>query len=214
MNESLLSSLLVLVMLLNFFVLGTSRIRAMIQAVALQGLVLGLSPLLVHEHIGPRIVLIALATMSLKAGAIPWMLTRAMRDLQINREVEPLVSLTRSLILGGVGTAMALAFARHLPLNPMHTGGLVVPASLSTVLTGFIVLTARRKAITQVTGYLVLENGIFIFGLLLIEALPLLVEMGVLLDLLVGVFVMGIIIHHINREFASVSTDWLSALKE
>lgn len=214
MNESLLSSLLVLVMLLNFFTLGTSRIRAMIQAVALQGLILGVLPLLVQEHLGTRIVLVALATMALKAGIIPFMLTRAMRDLQIDREVEPLVSLTRSLILGGVGTAMALSFARHLPLIPAHAGGLIVPASLSTVLTGFVVLTARRKAITQVTGYLVLENGIFIFGLLLIEALPLLVEMGVLLDLLVGVFVMGIIIHHINREFASVSTEWLSALKE
>ena len=68
--------------------------------------------------------------------------------------------------------------------------------------TGFLMLTTRRKAITQVLGYLVLENGIFMFGLLLLEAMPFLVEVGVLLDLFVGVFVMGIIIHHINREFA------------
>jgi hydrogenase-4 component E len=66
----------------------------------------------------------------------------------------------------------------------------------------------------QVLGYLVLENGIFTFGLLLLEAMPFLVEAGILLDLFTGVFVMGIIIHHINREFASVSTEYLAELKE
>ena len=81
-----------------------------------------------------------------------------------------------------------------------------MPASLATVLTGFLLLTTRSKAITQVIGYLVLENGIFIFGLLLLEAMPFLVEIGVLLDLFVGIFVMGIIINHINREFASLDT--------
>ena len=75
-------------------------------------------------------------------------------------------------------------------------------------------LTTRHKAIMQVLGYLLLENGIFLFGLLLLEAMPLMVEVGVLLDLFTGVFVMGIIIHHISREFASMSTEHLSALKE
>lgn len=82
------------------------------------------------------------------------------------------------------------------------------------MLTGFLILTTRRKAISQAVGYLVLENGIFLFGLLLLEAMPFLVEVGVLLDLFVGVFVMGIIINHINREFASVGTQHLAALKE
>ena len=89
-----------------------------------------------------------------------------------------------------------------------------MPASLATVWTGFLMLTTRKKAIMQVLGYLVLENGIFLFGLLLLEAMPFLVEVGVLLDLFTGVFVMGIIIHHISREFASISTEHLSELKE
>ena len=63
-------------------------------------------------------------------------------------------------------------------------------------------------------GYLVLENGIFIFGLLLVEAMPFLVEVGVLLDLFVGIFVLSIIIHHINREFSSLDTRRLSLLQE
>jgi hydrogenase-4 component E len=75
-------------------------------------------------------------------------------------------------------------------------------------------MTTRRKAITQVLGFLVIENGIFIFGLLLLEAMPFLVEAGVLLDLFVAILVMGIIIHRISREFASVDTQDLSLLKE
>ncbi|MBZ0088830.1 MAG: hydrogenase, partial [Thermoanaerobaculia bacterium] len=75
-------------------------------------------------------------------------------------------------------------------------------------------LTTRRKAISQVLGFLMLENGIFVFGLLLVEAMPFLVEAGVLLDLFVGIFVLTIIIHHINREFASLDTRRLSLLKE
>ena len=95
-----------------------------------------------------------------------------------------------------------------------HADLLLVPASLSTVWTGFLMLTTRQKAIMQVLGYLLLENGIFLFGLLLLEAMPFLVEVGVLLDLFTGVFVMGIIIHHISREFSSISTEHLTELKE
>jgi hydrogenase-4 component E len=89
-----------------------------------------------------------------------------------------------------------------------------VPASLATVLTGFIVLTTRRKALTQIVGYLTLENGIFVFGLTLIEAMPFLVEVGILLDVLVAVFVMGIVVEHIVREFSSLGGDELTELRE
>ncbi len=85
---------------------------------------------------------------------------------------------------------------------------------MATVWTGFLMLTTRQKAIMQVLGYLVLENGIFLFGLLLLDAIPFLVEVGVLLDLFTAVFVMGIIIYHISREFASTSTEHLSELKD
>ena len=93
-------------------------------------------------------------------------------------------------------------------------GALLVPASLATVWTGFLLLTTRKKAIMQVLGYLLLENGIYLFGLLLLKAMPELVEVGVLLDLFTGVFVMGIIIHHISREFASISTEHLTSLRD
>jgi hydrogenase-4 component E len=137
-----------------------------------------------------------------------------MREANIQHEVNPVVNYMSSLLLGAIGTGLALVFSYSLPLAEKDVGYLVVPASLATVWIGFLLLTTRRKAITQVLGYLLLENGFFLFGLLLLEAMPFLVEIGVLLDLFTGVFVMGIIIFHINREFASTSTDHLTELKE
>ena len=214
MSFSAANLLLVGVLLLNLFFLGTSRIRALIQAAALQGVVLGVMPLLIHGRVDWNTGAIAIATIVLKGSVIPGMLRRALREAQIKREVEPLIGLAPTMLLGALGTLLSIAFASGLPLAPEHQNLLVVPASFSTVLTGFLLLTTRFKAITQAIGYLVLENGIFIFGLLLIEAMPFLVEIGVLLDLFVGIFVVSIIIHHINREFASLDTRRLAALKE
>lgn len=211
MSEAV-DSLLVIVLLLDFAVLGESRLRAVITAAAAQGAILGLATLLVHEQLGLAQVLLALLTIGLKGLLIPAMLLKAMREASIRREVEPFIGYIASLVLGAVSTGLALVFAETLPLAGERS--LVVPACLATALTGFILLTSRRKAITQVVGYLVLENGIFILGLALLDAMPFLVEMGVLLDLFVAIFVMGIIIHHINREFSTLDTTSLSELKE
>ena len=209
-----LDPMLVLALLVNFFMLGASRLRAVIYAVAFQGVLLGLMPIFVHGEVDWWLGLLVIATIVIKGIVIPELVSYAMREVFISREIDPVVPFVPSLLLGAAGTGLALGYARTLPLAPSHAGSLIVPASLATVLTGFLILTTRRKAITQAVGYLVLENGIFLFGLLLIEAMPLLVEIGVLLDLFVCVFVMGIIIHHINQEFSSVSTEHLARLKD
>jgi hydrogenase-4 component E len=206
--------LLIAALALNFVALGVSRIGAVINAVALQGILLGMLPLLMHPQFGVHGFLLPVATISLKGFIIPAFLFRAMREANIQHEVKPVVNFMSSLLLGAVGTGLAMIFSYSLPLAAEHAELLVVPASLSTVWTGFLMLTTRRKAIMQVLGYLLLENGIFLFGLLLLEAMPFLAEVGVLLDLFTGVFVMGIIIYHINREFASISTEYLTELKE
>jgi hydrogenase-4 component E len=206
--------LLVVVLLLNFFLLGTSRLRAAITGSAVQGIVLAILTILVHGHITVQPVLIAVGAVLLKSVVIPTIMMRAMREAAIRREIEPFIGFIPSLLLGALGTGLSLVFARTLPLAPEHLGSLLIPASLSTVFTGFLLLVTRKKAITQVVGYLILENGIFIMGLSLIEAMPFMVEAGVLLDLFVGIFVMGIIIEHISREFSSLDTARLTSLKE
>ena len=212
--KDFIDPILVVVMLLNFVALGASRLRTLIQAVAVQGILLGFMIVMAHGSFMIWVALMAGATIALKGVVIPRMLFHAVREVVIRREVEPIVGFVASLFLGAVGTALALLFSKTLPIAHDHMSSLIVPASLSTVLTGFLILTTRSKAITQVVGYLILENGVFIFGLLLMEAIPFLVELGVLLDLFVAIFVMGIIIHKISREFSSVSTSMLSELKE
>ena len=209
-----LDMLLIVALTLNFVALGVSRVRGVITAVACQGVLLGFLPLFVHADIGLRGLLLIVGTIALKGFVIPSFLVHAMREADIQHEIDPVVGYTASLLLGAVGTGLALMFANTLPLAEEHADLLMVPASLATVWTGFLMLTLRRKAITQVLGYLLLENGILLFGLLLLEAMPFLVEVGVLLDLFTGVFVMGIIIHHISREFSSLSTECLTELKE
>lgn len=211
---NLLNSILVIVLMLNLFALGTSRIISVIRTVALQGTLLGLLPLILHEHLSVVTVLAVLPTIALKGIVIPGMMIRALRDVKIKREVEPLIGLQPTVILGALGTVFALLFADQLPLATQHTGALIVPTAIATVLTGFILLITRFKALTQVMGYLVLENGIFIFGILLVEAMPLVVEMGVLLDLFVAIFVICIIVNQINQAFSSLDTRRLVSLKE
>jgi hydrogenase-4 component E len=212
--HNLIGPLLVVVLLFNLFLLGTSRLQAVVNASAGQGVILGILTLCVHEGFSTWMVLITIGTILVKGMLIPGMLLRAIRDAAIRREIEPFIGFLPCLLLGALGTGAALVFARTLHLAKEHVGSLLVPSAMATVWTGFLVLTTRRKAINQVVGYLILENGIYIMGLTLLHAMPFMVEMGVLLDLFVAIFVMGIILNHIRREFSSLDTAHLSALKE
>jgi hydrogenase-4 component E len=205
-------SILIVLLLTNFFILGTANLRASIRVVALQGVLLSLLPLFVESHATLRLVLLVFATAAIKGALIPALLLKAIRDVHIRHEVEPYLGYIPSLFLCAIGTGLALLFGDRLPLAPEHRNLLFVPGALATILAGFLVLTTRRKAITQVTGYLMLENGVYVFGLLLYQAMA--VEVGVLLDLVVGIFVMGIVLNHIQREFASLDTERLSRLRE
>ena len=213
MNTNL-NLLIGLAMGLNLVALGSSRLPAVIRAMSAQGVLLGAMPVLMEHQLDWRVLLVSLATIAGKGLVIPSLLRRAMRTAQIDRELEPLIGFVPSLLLGAGGTIAALALAQALPLMPEHQDSLLVPGALATVFTGFILLIGRNKAISQVCGYLILENGIYIFGLLLIKSMPLLVEAGVLLDVTVGVFIIGIIVDRIQRAFDSLDTRKLTALRE
>jgi len=207
-----LNALLMIILVLNLFTLGTSRLVTLIRIVAVQGIFLGLLPLLMHDNLTVTVFLAAGAGIVLKGVVIPTIMRQALRDSRIKREEEPLVGFLPSILLGAAGTAVALLFFGPLPGHRDEL--LLIPAALATVVVGFILLITRFKALSQVLGYLVLENGIFIFSLLLIEAIPVVVEMGMLLDLFVGIFVISIITNHINRAFSSLDTRNLATLKE
>jgi hydrogenase-4 component E len=141
-------------------------------------------------------------------------LWRALRGAEIRREVEPFVGFTASVLLGLAMLALTLWIGARLPLPEPPASPLLVPVALFTMLVGLFLTIGRRKAISQVLGYLVLENGIVAFGIALSHEAPLSVELGVLLDVFVAVLVMGIIIHNIREEFDHIDTDRLAILKD
>ena len=204
---------LFLIVASDFAVLATSRLSACIRAIAAQGLLLGVLPLLIHRELSLHAVALAVGTVAIKAAVLPWFLRWAIREASVRREVEPLIGYMASMLLGAAGLAIAFAVATVLPLRSGETE-LLVPVALVTVMIGLLVLTSRSKAITQVVGYLMLENGIYLFGLTQSERVPFLAEVGVLLDLFVAVFIMGIVVFHINREFDSISAANLTELHE
>jgi hydrogenase-4 component E len=206
--------LIALIMLTNFTLVVTNRINKAIQVAVIQGVILGVLPLAMGLWRIPHIVLMAAAAVAVKGWLIPFLFRRALHKVKIDREVGPYIGYSASLLLCALGTGLSLILAHNLPLKLGTANPLFVPASLSTLFTGFLLLVSRRKALTQVVGYLVLENGIYLFGLMLVEDMPLLVETGILLDLFVGVFVMGIVINHISAAFDSMDIRRLAKLKD
>ena len=210
--------LLLLVAALSLGIVATSRLASCVRASAIQGVALSLLPLALwggalDRHLVP-VVLMSLGALAIKAVVIPILLTRAIREANVRREVEPFISLHFSVLVAAVLVGFSFWLATFLVLPRPAPSKLLVPVAFATLLVGFLVLVSRRQAVTQVVGYLMLENGVFIFGQTLVDEIPFAVELGILLDLLVGVFVMGIAIYHISREFDHIDTEQLSALKD
>lgn len=207
-----LELILILIVFLGILILGSSRLGNMIELFALQSFILSFTPWLVHP--GFHSIVLMVATLILKVVLMPSLLFWAIRHVSIRREVQPFFGYGMTLILGGILTGAAFFISSKLDLPVKEISNLLIPAAFSVVMIGFLLLVSRFKSITQVIGFLVMENGIFLFALLLLEKTPLLVEMGISLDIFVGVLVMGIVVNHINQEFGSVSTINLTNLRD
>ena len=211
----LIDAFILLLILTNLKLIASSRIASCISAVALQGVMLGVLPLMVGtDHLTIRACTLSAVTVVLKGVFFPWLLFRALHAANIRREMEPLVGYTTSLLIGAILLALAMWLGGQLPLPIPAKSPLVVPLAMFNIMVGLFAIVSRRKALTQVLGYLVMENGIYAFGLAFAMSEPLLVELGILLDAFMAVFVMGITIFHISREFDHMDTDRLSALKD
>ena len=203
---------LISIVFLGVVILGSNRLKTTIQLFAVQSFIISLIPFLIHKGIDA--VVLGLGTVIVKVILMPTLFFWAIRHVSIRREVQPLISYGQALFLGGFLIGVSFLISSKLDLPVKGAPSLLVPCAFSVIMIGFLLLVSRYKAITQVVGYLVMENGIFLFALLLLEKTPLLVEMGILLDIFVGVLVMGIVVNHINQEFGSESTVNLISLRE
>ena len=206
--------IMIFLVLTNMMLLGLSRLGACIRMVALQGVALGFLPLILNDwDMEAHLVLFSIVIISLKGIVFPWMLNRTLRELATQREVEPFIGYGISIIAGTIALVMCMWLSSRLPFPEPLMSPLIVPVAFFTIMSGLFLIISRKKALTQVLGYLVLENGIYAFGVALVRQQPMLVELGILLDIFVAVFVMGIAMFHINREFDHIDTDQLSRLR-
>ncbi|MFA5042440.1 MAG: hydrogenase [Kiritimatiellia bacterium] len=209
-----LETLFVFLVLTGLVLLGSSLLRSSIRMVAMQGAALSFLPLLVMESSwAGRAVFLAALTMGLKGIVFPVLLNRSMREANVRREMEPLVGYSLSLALGIALLILAFWLADRLHEIGVGISTLSLAAAFFMMFTGLFLIIARRKALTQVLGFLALENGIYSFGLTVVGHIHWLVELGVLLDVFVAVFIMGIAIDHISREFDHINVDQLDQLK-
>jgi hydrogenase-4 component E len=199
------SVLLVTLLALDLYMVSTSRLDACIrtsrlQAVALAGLPFTLGAVGPGVSAGEviHLALIAAATLAVKGVFIPWLLLRALRDLGVDREFEPYVSLHLSQLVNGALVGASFWIASALPWPGAHGHTLAFGVGLSTLFVGLYMTINRRTALSQVLGYLVIESGLFVIGWALLGRPSLVVELGALLDVLVAIMVMGILATHLD----------------
>jgi len=213
--NSIVDILIIVVILTNFRLLGSSQLKTCVRVVAVQALILSILPVLAGQgEITLHLTIVALISGAIKGFLMPWLLMRAMREAHITREMEPIVGYVFSLICGIAMIGLSFWLSQQLPLPGTVANSMLLPLAIFTMISGLFMIVARGKAITQVVGYLMMENGIYAFGLTFAYTEPLIVEMGMLLDIFVAVFVMGIAIFNINREFDSIDTELLTQLKD
>jgi hydrogenase-4 component E len=161
----------------------------------------------------PELYFVAVFFFALKVFILPRYLQRMEQRFGGERESQPYVNIATSLILAGLLILFAYAITRPLVLaSTLPTrGGL--PLAMGLIFIGLFVVVTRKKALTQIIGFLVLENGIALLAVLGTFGIPLIVELGVFLDLLMGFLVMQVFVYHIHGTFESIDIDQLSELK-
>ncbi len=206
--------LLVLLILSSFALLNSSRLGASIRLAAWQGILAGLLPAVMSgREVSLRILATGAVMIAMKGLIFPRLLFRALRASDTRREQQPLLGYMASLIFGVLALLGAFWLDARLDLAGQAVSRLATPTAIAMMLTGLFLIVTRRIALSQVIGFLALENGIYAFGLAAVGDVPVLIELGVLMDILVAVFVMGIAICHINREFDHMDSDRLTSLK-
>ncbi len=205
----------ILLVLTSVFLLGSSRIRISIRLVAAQGILLGAAFMLHNqERLSFEVWAIGITSILIKGVLLPLLLSYVLRQSRAKLEIEPFVSFGASLLIGvfllGVSTYVAWNIAQTSERQIIPQS--LFASALFLLLTGMFLIITRRKAITQTIGYLVVENGVFAMGLGVGHEFPFIVEMGVMLDVFVGVFLMGIMIFHIDKAFDHTDTDRFNEL--
>jgi hydrogenase-4 component E len=202
-------------LLIAFAMLSQRRILTLIRLFALQGAALTASTLIVaYSTAQPHLYFSAALTLLLKVILIPWVLHRLIDRLHVRWDVETLINIPATMLIG-IGLAI-FAFALAAPISEMANTmtRATLGIAMASVLLSFLMMIVRRKAVPQVIGFLAMENGLFFAATSATYGMPLVVELGVALDVLVGTFIFGIFFFHIREQFDSLDIRHMENLKE
>lgn len=217
MSELILGSKMVqliiaLILVSTFLILGSTRLYSCVRAFGIQSFLLACVAGIVAFSTGKNdIYIVAALTVIIKAAVIPYIFMYIIREIKVKREVELYVNVSPSLIIGGVLVVISYYLIRSINIIS-ELSSFALSASMSLVSIGLFVMISRKKAIMQMLGILIMENGLFLGAISLTYGMPLLVELGIFFDVLIGVLIMGILIFRINRTFESIDTDMLKTL--
>lgn len=209
----MLNVLLIIFVITLFFIGIANRLKSYIKVLALQGVLLFGIAIFKLTEINPYLLgFILLETVVVKAIALPWFLNRIMKRNRITREAEPFFPNFVSLMI--ITVALIVAFVLSKNITGFADNKFFFIASITTLFTGFYISISRKKIITQVMGYMVIENGVFLFSLAVGNEMPMLVNAGILLDVFASVFLLGIFVNKIGDLINSDDSESLSSLKD
>jgi hydrogenase-4 component E len=202
-------------LLLSFAMLTQRRILSLINLFALQGAVLSLSTALVAFATGQsHLYYSALATLGLKVVVLPWILHRLIRKLNVKWDVEGLVKIPTTMLIGIA--LVILAFNVALPISQIAgtitRGALCI--ALAAMLLSFLMMITRSKAVPQVIGFLAMENALFFAATSATYGMPMVVELGIALDVLIGMIILGVFFFQIREQFDSLDIRHMEKLRE
>ena len=203
------------ILLLAFAMLAQRRVMPLINLFALQGLTLCLSTLVVAISTGQsHLYWSAGLTLALKAILLPWILHRLVRKLYAKWDIDSLINIPTTMLVG-IGLVI-IAFNVALPIsqlsNTITRGTLGI--ALATVMLAFLMMITRTKAIPQVVGFLAMENGLFLAATSATYGMPMVVELGIALDVLVGAIILGVFFFQIREQFDSLDIRHMERLKD
>ncbi len=202
-------------LLLSFAMLSERRTQRLVTLFAWQGTVLFASTLLVAYTAALREVYYSAAlTLILKVIVLPWILLRLIRRLGAEWDSELLVNIPVTMLLG-LGLVI-FAFGLAQPISTLATTITrnTLGIALAVILLAFLMMITRRKAITQVVGFLAMENGLFFAATSATYGMPMVIELGIALDVLVGMLILGVFFFQIREQFDSLDLQHMETLKE
>ena len=214
-SSQLVNLLAAFLLLLAFAMLSQRRILTLIRLFAWQGAALAVSTAIVAWSTGQTHLYFSVAlTLLLKVILIPWVLHRLIDRLFVRWDVETLINIPATMLIG-IGLVI-FAFALAAPISQMANTltRSTLGIAMASVLLSFLMMIVRRKAVPRVIGFLAMENGLFFAATSATYGMPLVVELGVALDVLVGTFIFGIFFFHIREQFDSLDIRHMEKLKE